>query len=152
MAYSILCKNLKIFRRGVQRCLLFWTWTDPCGKAASAGLRYPLALISMNGLALDFFTTYPFLPYPCNINKQQQIKIVKLCMLYFTISPANDLIFTIVWYPLGPNSAPPYTDNIQSEKFILRLIYEHPVSAALHFERFSSDWLQGMFPLFSCFP
>ncbi len=54
--------------------------------------------------------------------------------IWCTISPADDLIYNIVWYALGPDSALPHKEQIPSGEFRLKLLAKHPVAAALHFE------------------
>ena len=116
-----------------------------CAKAASAGLRYPSPPVSMNGLAMDSFTDISISSTPmqhsqaaANKNRQDVYAAHNSngkAHIWFTNSPADDLIYNIVWYALGSESANPYKDHIPSGEFRLKLIAEHPVSAALHFER-----------------
>ena len=121
------------------------TYKKACAKAASEGLPFPTPPISLSGLAMDFFTDISISSKPmqhsqaaANSNRQD----VYACHnsnskahIWFTVSPADDLIFTIVWYALGPDDAEPYKDQMPSGEFRFKLLATNPAAAALHFER-----------------
>ncbi len=116
-----------------------------CAKAASEGLPFPPAPVSLIGLAMDFFTdiSKSFTPMQhsqaaANLNRQDVYAAHNSngkSHVWFTVSPADDLIYNIVWYALGPKSALFHKHKIPSGEFRLNLIAKHPVAASLHFER-----------------
>lgn len=121
------------------------TYKMACAKAASVGLPFPPPPVSLNGLAMDFFLDISISSTPMQHSQAAAIKNRQdvyaahnsngKSHLWFTISPADDLIFNIVWYALGPNAAQPYKDQLPSGEFRFKLLAKYPVAAALHFER-----------------
>ena len=121
------------------------TYKKACAKAASQGLPFPPAPVSLNGLAMDFFTDISISSSPmqhsqaaANRNRQDVYAAHNSnskAHIWFTVSPADDLIFKIVWYALGPKDAEPHKDQLPSGEFRFKLLARFPVAAALYFER-----------------
>jgi hypothetical protein len=54
--------------------------------------------------------------------------------IWFTSSPDDAQTYKIVWYALGPVEALKHEGQTPSGEFRFKLLSEHPVAAALHFE------------------
>lgn len=116
-----------------------------CAKAASEGRPFPAPPVSLNGLAMDFFTDISIACTPMQHSQAAAIKNRQdvyaahnsngKAHIWFTFSPDDSMSFKILWYALGANEAAPHKDNIPNGEFRFKLIAKKPVAAALYFER-----------------
>ena len=116
-----------------------------CAKAASEGRPFPQPPVSINGLAMDFFTDISVACIPMQhsqaaaIRNRQDVYAAHnsngKAHIWFTFSPDDSMSFKILWYAVGENEAAPNKDTIPSGEFRFKLIAKKPVAAALHFER-----------------
>lgn len=121
------------------------TYKIDCAKAASQGLPYPPAPLSLNGLSMDFFTDMSLSTKPmqhsqaaANGNRQDVYAAHNSngkAQIWFTVSPADNLVYKIVWYAIGQKDAEIHEKRLPSGDFRFKLLAKHPVAAALYFER-----------------
>lgn len=121
------------------------TYKKACAKAASDGRPFPPPPVSLNGLAMDFFTDISIASSQmqhsqaaASRNRQDVYAAHNSngkAHIWFTCSPDDSLIYKIVWFALGPQCSKPHKDDVPSGEFRFKLLAKNPVAAALHFER-----------------
>ena len=123
-----------------------------CAKATRLGHRLPPAPPDIDGIGLNFFTNISISSEPMQhsqaaANKDRQDVYAAhnsngQAQIWFTFSPDDAQTYKIVWYALGPNEAFNHETSIPSGKFRFKLLADHPVAAALHFENVLSDVIE----------
>jgi hypothetical protein len=64
--------------------------------------------------------------------------------IWFTVSPDDTKTFKIVWYAFGPENSLAHETITPSGEFRFKLLANHPVAAALHFENVLDDIIEHM--------
>jgi hypothetical protein len=119
-------------------------YLSACASAAKNGLRFPPPPTSINGLAQSFFTDMKLCSQPmqhtdsaANFNRQCVYAAHHSngkAQIWLTVSPDDALAYRVVWYALGPEKAAPKKGVVPDGSWRFKLLADHPVAAALHFE------------------
>jgi hypothetical protein len=115
-----------------------------CASAAKKGLRFPPPPRSMSGLAQSFFTDMKLCSQPMQ-HTDSAAAFNRQCVyaahnsngkaqIWLTVSPDDALSYRVVWYALGPEAATPMKNAVPDGSWRFKILADHPVAAALHFE------------------
>lgn len=120
-------------------------YQSQCIRAKTFGQKVPRPPQSLNGLASSFFTDQTI----CNSaiqhsqaaaqRNRQEVYAAHAnngkAQIWLTISPDDAKSYHVVWFALGPRRAAPLKDAIPLGSTRFTVLSEHPVAAALEFER-----------------
>ena len=120
-------------------------YQSECVRAKKYGQKVPRPPQSLNGLASSFFTDQTI----CNQSIQhsqaaaQHNRQEVFCahanngkaQIWLTISPDDAKSYHVVWFAIGPEQAKPLKDAIPLGSKRFTILSDHPVAAALEFER-----------------
>ena len=116
-----------------------------CIKRKKLGQRAPRPPKSVSGLASSFFTdqkianqTIQHSQAAANRNRQEVYAAHAnngKAHIWLTISPDDAKAYKVMWFALGPEEAIPHANAIPLGTKRFKILSEHPVAAALHFQR-----------------
>ena len=120
-------------------------YQNECVRAKKFGKRVPRPPQSLNGLASSFFTDQSI----CNQSIQHSAAAAQRnrqdvyaahanngkAQIWLTISPDDAKSYNVYWFALGENQAKPSKHDIPIGSKRFTILSEHPVAAALEFER-----------------
>lgn len=114
-------------------------------KRKKLGQRAPRPPKSVSGLASSFFTDQKIANQTiqhCQAAAQRNRQEVYAAHanngkahIWLTISPDNAKSYKVMWFPLGAEEAIPHANAIPLGTKRFKILSDHPVAAALHFQR-----------------
>ena len=120
-------------------------YKEQCAEAAKRGTTQPLPPTSVYGLPQDFYTYLALSTQPMQHSESAALRnrlnaytahnINGKADLWITISPRDDLSDRIMSMALGSRNEQIHLIKMPPDDLRYRTLSDHPVAAALHFER-----------------
>ena len=123
-----------------------------CAEAAAKGVRLPQPPFNIEGVSLEFINSISISNQPMQHSQATAMRnrqdvyaahnSLGPALIWFTVSPDDTKTFKIVWYALGPENSLAHETVTPSGEFRFKLLADHPVAAALHFENVLDDIIE----------